>query len=343
MASNSTVHTLPNPNTPLVFLPPILAEELEVSSYVAFVWDWIMSMPEEYEILRKSTFRTLDVTYVLSQLVASNMLGIVAPVRNCQTLLYILGSCAGFCLSFTSLLFLYRVRAVYSQSKIVRGFFNLLWVVMARSSVLVPLSLEGEHLGPTNRCIQTGIHTFGYATTIINTSYDTLVFIAISCQIIAYTTYGDDWRARARSFYTAGGLPKISKALLQGGQLYYSATIGLNIVFAIMLISPSVPVLYRPILSIPNLALENTMACRVHRAVKLGLIKNFSGTQFEISTLSSGTRDNTGNEFTLKNRNLNGPTNLQVNVDIATTTDSNIHVSGKAFLGEESSDADGMV
>jgi hypothetical protein len=124
---------------------------------------------------------------------------------------------------------------------------------------------------------------------------------------------------------------------------FFSATIGLNIVFAIMLISPSVPVLYRPILSIPNLALENAMACRVYRAVKLGLIKNFSGTQFEISTLSSGTRDNTGNEFTLKNRNLNGPTNLQVNVDIATTTDSNIHVSGKAFLGEGSSDADGMV
>jgi len=174
------------------------------------------------------------------------MLGIVGPVRNCQTLLYILGSFVGLCLSSTSLLFLYRVRAVYSQSEIVRGFFNLLWVVMVGSSVLVPLSLEGEvspypsaqgklrtqylgsifsaclqHLGPTNRCIQTGIHTFGYTTTIINAVNDTLVFIAISYQIIAYTTYGDNWRARARSFYTAGGLPRMSKALLQGGQLYY--------------------------------------------------------------------------------------------------------------------------
>jgi hypothetical protein len=91
---------------------------------------------------------------------------------------------------------------------------------------------------------------------------------------------------------------------------FFSATIGLNIVFAIMLISPSIPVLYRPILSIPNLTLKNAMACRVYRAVKLGLVKNFSGTQFEISTLSSGTRDNTGNEFTLKNSNLNGSTNL---------------------------------
>jgi len=107
-----------------------------------------------------------------------------------------------------------------------------------------------------------------------------------------------------------------------------------------MLISPSIPVLYRPILSIPNFALENAMACRVYRAVKLGLVKNCSSTQFGISTLSSGARDNTGNEFTLKNCNLNGSTDLQVN---ATTTDSNIHVSGKTFLGEEGSDADGMV
>ena len=113
-----------------------------------------------------------------------------------------------------------------------------------------------------------------------------------------------------------------------------------------MLMSPSVPVLYRPVLSIPNLALENAMASRVYRAVKLGLIKNFHSTQFGISTRSSGARDNTGNEITFKNRPLSGPTNLQVNVDIATTTDSNIlsgDVSGKSFLGEESSDADGMV
>ena len=112
-----------------------------------------------------------------------------------------------------------------------------------------------------------------------------------------------------------------------------------------MLISPGVPVLYRPILSIPNLALENAMACRVYRAVKLGLIKDFPSTHFGISTPSSGARDNSGNDFTLKNRNLNGSTSLQINVDIATTTtaDSNIDVSGKEMSGEEGSDADGMV
>lgn len=73
-----------------------------------------------------------------------HLIEIVAPVRHCQALLYILGSFVALCLSFTSLLFLYRLRAVYSNSKIIQGFFNLLWMVLVGSSVLVPLSLEGD-------------------------------------------------------------------------------------------------------------------------------------------------------------------------------------------------------
>ena len=47
-------------------------------------------------------------------------------------------------MSFTSLLFLYRLQAVYSNSKIIKGFFNILWMALVGSSVLVPLSLKGD-------------------------------------------------------------------------------------------------------------------------------------------------------------------------------------------------------
>jgi hypothetical protein len=56
---------------------------------------------------------------------------------------------------------------------------------------------------------------------VLNAINDTLVFLAISYHIISYTTIGDSWSARAKSFFTADGLPRLSKALLQGGQLYY--------------------------------------------------------------------------------------------------------------------------
>ena len=78
-----------------------------------------------------------------------------------------------------------------------------------------------QHIGPTNRCINTGIHAFGFVPIVINAVNDTLIFVAISYKILTDTTLGDTWRARARSFYAANGLPRLSKALLQGGQLYY--------------------------------------------------------------------------------------------------------------------------
>jgi hypothetical protein len=114
--------------------------------------------------------------------------------------------------------------------------------------------------------------------------------------------------------------------------MFFSATIGLSIVFATMLIAPSVPAVYHSMFSVPNLALENAMACRVYRAVKLGFIKNLQGTNYGISLRSSSARDDSGHEFALKPSTFDGSRNIQVNVDITQTTDSKIHdehVSGK--------------
>jgi hypothetical protein len=47
-------------------------------------------------------------------------------------------------MSSTSLLFLYRVRAVFSKSKIVAVFFAILWVALLGLGILAPLALEGD-------------------------------------------------------------------------------------------------------------------------------------------------------------------------------------------------------
>jgi hypothetical protein len=57
---------------------------------------------------------------------------------------------------------------------------------------------------------------------VLNAVYDTLVFLAISYRIISYTIIGDSWSARVKTFFGANGLPRLSKGLLHGGQLYYS-------------------------------------------------------------------------------------------------------------------------
>jgi len=56
---------------------------------------------------------------------------------------------------------------------------------------------------------------------VANAIYDTLVFLAISHHIVSYTAIGDIWSARAKSFFTADGLPRLLRVLLQSGQQFY--------------------------------------------------------------------------------------------------------------------------
>ena len=100
-----------------------------------------------------------------------------------------------------------------------------------------------------------------------------------------------------------------------------------------MLIAPGIPAVYHSMLSLPDLALANAMACRVFRAVKLGFIKSFQSTHYNSrNTGRSSAPDATGNEFTFKRPTLHEARNLQVNVAISTTTDIKLHddnMSGK--------------
>ena len=98
--------------------------------------------------------------------------------------------------------------------------------------------------------------------------------------------------------------------------MFFSATIGLSIVTSIMILAPGVPAVYRAILVVPNIALENSMACRVYRAIKLGLVKDTQSTIRPHTAL-----DETGYEFAIKRSAINNPHSIQINVDITRTTD----------------------
>lgn len=63
-----------------------------------------------------------------------------------------------------------------------------------------------------------------------------------------------------------------------------SASIGLSLTAAVATFCP-IPVVYRAMLSVPALALENAMACRVFRAVILGFIENTNDTLADTSII----------------------------------------------------------
>ena len=170
--------------------------------------------------------------------------GAVSHLHNCQGLLYINGGFFILSMSTTPLLFFCRVRAVFANSRAITAFFGFLWLATSGLSVLIPLSIFSavgmfycleyshhallpilssfiQHIGPTNRCILTAARSYVSVPIVVNAINDTLIFLAISYHIISYTLVGDTWSARAKSFFSADGLPKLSKGFLQSGQLYY--------------------------------------------------------------------------------------------------------------------------
>lgn len=80
----------------------------------------------------------------------------------------------------------------------------------------------------------------------------------------------------------------------------------MNIVAMVLILTPSVPPVLQAMFSIPNVALQNAMACRVFRQLKLGLIR-------ETPTMGGSSSHPTGN--------LSGP------IRLVPTSRSNINMS----------------
>jgi len=136
----------------------------------------------------------------------------------------------------------------------------------------VPYSLLGDHVGPTRYCINSAVKPFATVGIITSASNDALITLAISWRLVTASSLDDSFRGRLKSFFGGEGLPAISRKLLQGGQQYYLITVGGNILTLAMILSPSIPPVYRAMFAIPNIAIENCMACRVYRNIRFGLI-----------------------------------------------------------------------
>ena len=67
----------------------------------------------------------------------------VASINSCITLKYMEGAFFEIGVPATSLLFLFRVKAVYNNSKIITAFFGLLWLVITGLNVLILVGITG--------------------------------------------------------------------------------------------------------------------------------------------------------------------------------------------------------
>ncbi|KAH7905460.1 hypothetical protein BJ138DRAFT_1105961 [Hygrophoropsis aurantiaca] len=326
---------LPNPYTALAWLEPTFAAQFEASCYLyvailgAFIWDWLIALPEEYRMIRMSKFRLPIIMYYVSRFgalswVMTNMISEVGSVPDCEKLQNVIGASFIFASPSTSALFFFRVCAVFDRSKIVIACFAIMWLGVLGTALLVPFAIQAQHIGNSQRCIAS-VKPWSGTPIVTNTIYATLVFLAISLKLMSMTMIDSPtWSDRARSFIRGDGLPQFSRLLFRSGQQYYFATFGTNMLALFMILLPMTPAVIRPMFTIPSVALESSMACRVFRSVKLGVIMDSPTTMVtEDSSVMFRPRPrrqlNSDTTYPLQTFNERHP--IPVNISITRTTD----------------------
>lgn len=144
----------------------------------------------------------------------------VAPADDCQALGKAIGWLAAAALPLNSLLFFFRVKAVFNHSRAVVAFFAFMWIAVLAGSLSQPFGIDSSHIGTSRNCIATVIQSYCSSGIVIATVNDTLSFIAISVQLLMYSL-ADTWSARFKTFFSGQGMTHMTRLLLQSGQQYY--------------------------------------------------------------------------------------------------------------------------
>ncbi|KZP14905.1 hypothetical protein FIBSPDRAFT_1048554 [Athelia psychrophila] len=251
------------------------------ANFTAYVYDWMLSITDELAIASGRGLSPSIAIYFLSRVthlmhlcLLTVFLSSLAPAENCLVLAVMLGTCAVMSLSFTSLLFLLRVRAVYLGSRYVTALFGAFWIVTISVNIALTTKVDAGHdpsPAADGACIMTGIQSVSLplASIFVN---DTLIFLAISYRLTANAVTDGGLHARLLTIFKGRGLYSLSRSLLQTGQLYYFSTLLYFLVnFAIIWI-PFAPPGGQFMLLTVHTGFTSIMACHVFRGVALGMI-----------------------------------------------------------------------
>ncbi|KAJ6548660.1 hypothetical protein B0H19DRAFT_1161548 [Mycena capillaripes] len=264
-------------------VPPDLVRELHVASYVfagslaVLIWDILHNITDDYSILFKYKFQLSAVAYVVSRIscliyvlgftLFAIFLHPAYPLSDCNAAMLAFNGFYPILSGSTSLLFFFRVRAIYNHQRLITWFFGLLLLCALGASMTIPIGTSVAQVGTS--CIITYLAPYIGANGIAMTVFDTSVFLAISCRLLANSHVEQTRGEKVRALFRGANLHAFSKALFRDGQKYYLITVFTNAITITMVYSPNLNPIYRGMMAIPNTALINIMVCRVYRNVKL--------------------------------------------------------------------------
>ncbi|KAJ7913405.1 hypothetical protein B0H13DRAFT_1712652 [Mycena leptocephala] len=274
-----------NPDTPLAFLPPDVAFEVQIGGYVlagtlgGYIWDILCNLHNDYKLLSKHRVGFATVVYFVSRLgsllyILSATLFETYPLgKACAPVSTFIGVCYILAVPGTCLLFFLRARAIYNRHTILVFFFFILWLSVLGTAALVPIIATTANIGTTDYCIDVAVKSYASAATITPLVHDTIIFLAISLRLFGNSHVT---RGNFKAFVTGEYLPQFSKAILKDGQLYYLVAVTSNTLVTVMLYNTRVALAYRTMFTVCNIMITNAMACYVFRNTKFGLDKTTS-------------------------------------------------------------------
>ncbi|KAJ6607842.1 hypothetical protein B0H10DRAFT_2069993 [Mycena sp. CBHHK59/15] len=247
----------------LSLLPPELATQLLLTRYVwagtsaVFIWDILSNLKGDYMLLFKHRWGGHVILTSRRITSAAAAIGCVVfltyPVRDCQAFHLAIALLFPLAIPLTSLLFFFRVRAVYCGARTVTIVFGLMWLAVLGTSLIVPIATHGVNIGPTPYCSLSELAAYAAIIGLNPGLFDTAVFLAISYRLVGNTHVEyHSWKQKASAFFTGAYLPSFSKSLFVDGQIYYMITVVTNIVAFVLLCVPGLGPAYSSFLVVPN-------------------------------------------------------------------------------------------
>ncbi|KAJ3506391.1 hypothetical protein NLJ89_g6894 [Agrocybe chaxingu] len=282
---------LPNPFTPMAFLPPDVAFQATIATYVlvgaasVLLWDILSHLVDDYRLLIHFKIGLPTITYFISRFAAlTSLVGYVVinttPIggENCSLVNTIISSFVPVAIPGTSLLLFFHVCAIYNKNKYIIMIFGFMWIAVIGGSTTAVIGGSYHSLGPTDYCTNASLPSYASAAAIIPTANDFCLYIAIVWRMLRSSYVDNTVKNGVRMMVFGDYLPALSKALLHNGQAYFLSTVGINLLTVTIWYIDSIPLAYRAMFGMPNIGMMNIMACRLFRNTKFGRFAPVSST-----------------------------------------------------------------
>lgn len=120
-----------------------------------------------------------------------------------------------------TLLFVFRVCALYNDNKYVVAIFSLSWLLVLGLSIAVPIGNTAVNIGTTKYCVFTRRKSSTSLAVFYPFVHETMVFIATSWALLRNSYIDINIKNGFKVVVMGNFLPAFSKSVLHDGQAYY--------------------------------------------------------------------------------------------------------------------------